>query len=95
MVPPLSPRASRNDPIPKRWAEETEARIALRKEPTLRHGITLPRPSAATLKEITPTKRGAKQEAVRIRAWLEDPLAKRPLSSIRRKRPVIGAAGMG
>jgi integrase len=35
------------------------------------------------LAEVTPLKKGAKQEPVRIRAWLRDPLARRALASIR------------
>jgi integrase len=35
------------------------------------------------LKEITPGKKGAIQEAVRIRAWLRSPLSERSLASIR------------
>ena len=35
------------------------------------------------LAEVTPLKKGAKQERVRIRAWLRDPLARRALASIR------------
>jgi integrase len=35
------------------------------------------------LVEVTPLKKGAKQERVRIRAWLRDPLAARMLASIK------------
>jgi integrase len=38
------------------------------------------------LRDITPTKRGAKQERNRIEAWLKDPLAEKDLSDISRSQ---------
>jgi len=35
------------------------------------------------LKEITPTKKGAQNEGYRIKAWMEHPLALRPLTRVR------------
>lgn len=37
---------------------------------------------ARYLKEVTPTKRGAIQEGVRLRSWMEEPFAALPLTSV-------------
>jgi len=69
------------------WAGETETEM--------RRGVFTPRNEAeqTTLGDalrrysstISPQKKGAKQEAVRIAAWLREPLAKRRLASLKGK----------
>jgi integrase len=69
------------------WAGETETEM--------RRGVFTPRKEAEQTclgdalrrykAHISPQKKGAKQEVVRIDAWLKNPLAKRRLSSLRGK----------
>src|SRR5215217_6687403 len=69
----------------RRWAAKVEGRIhagewvelAEAKRTTLREALQ------RYLNEATPTKKGAKQERVRVGAWLRDPLADRALATIR------------
>ena len=64
-----------------RWAKRVEGKIedgafvdnTEAKDTTLKDALDL------YLKEVTPLKRGAKQETNRIKAWKLDPLAERPL----------------
>jgi integrase len=64
----------------KAWARTVEGR-------TYRQPIntTLCEALKHYLREITPTKRGAKQERNRIKVWLKDPLAEKSLSDISRR----------
>ena len=66
------------------WAVQTEAKMLTGRYVDLRAAtkVTLGDGLAKYLAEHTPQKRGARQEAVRIKAWLEDPLAKKALSDV-------------
>jgi integrase len=68
-----------------RWAQTVEGRLAAGDVLDLGEArrTTLGEALERYLVEITPLKKGAKQERVRIRAWLRDPLAGRSLASIR------------
>jgi integrase len=68
-----------------RWAQTVEGRLALGVILDLSEArrTTLEEALERYLAEATPFKKGAKQERVRIEAWLRDPLARRPLASIR------------
>jgi|LNFM01.1.fsa_nt_gb integrase len=72
-------------PEAEAWAVQTEAKMLSGRYVDLRDAtkVTLGDGLEKYLAEETPKKRGAKQEAVRIRAWLEDPLSKRALSDVR------------
>jgi integrase len=79
----------------KRWASTIEGRIdaGAADQPAVTTTTAEPEPAKVKMKlskaleryqrEITPTKRGAKQERNRIKAWLRDPLADKSLSEIR------------
>ena len=87
---PLQSKDFPNKTDAKRWASVLEGRIdagatvvtAAAPEPT-KAGITLAKALKRYQCEITPSKRGAKQEGNRIKAWLRDPLADKSLSEIR------------
>jgi integrase len=68
-----------------RWAQTVEGRLAVGDVLDLSEArrTTLGEALERYLAEATPLKKGAKQERVRIQAWLRDPLANRPLASIR------------
>jgi len=68
-----------------RWAQTVEGRLAIGEVLDLGEArrATLGEALERYLAEVTPIKKGAKQERVRIQAWLRDPLADRPLASIR------------
>lgn len=69
----------------KKWALQVEGRLAGNgsiEAPTAK-AISLREALKRYLDEVTPTKKGAKQEAVRIRAWLSEPLAEQSLKGIR------------
>ena len=69
----------------RRWAERLEGRIASDDFVDLTEAkrTTLGEALERYLAEVTPGKKGAKQETNRIKAWLRDSLADRPLASIR------------
>jgi integrase len=69
----------------RRWAAQVQGRMAAdewaaasaAKRMTLGEGLR------RYLEEVTPGKKGARQETIRILAWLREPMAERPLGSIR------------
>jgi hypothetical protein len=67
------------------WAQTVEGRLAAGDVLDLGEArrTTLGEALERYLVEVTPLKKGAKQERVRIRAWLRDPLAARMLASIK------------
>jgi integrase len=69
----------------ERWASQIEGRIGADDylDPGESRRTTLAEALEHYLAEVTPTKRGAPQEANRIKLWLKDPLARRSLASIR------------
>jgi integrase len=68
----------------QRWAFEIESRIEAHGIPTSEADRTTLRDALERYRrEITPTKRGAAQENIRIGQWMLDPLAQRSLASIR------------
>ena len=68
-----------------RWAQTVEGRLAVGDVLDLGEArrTTLGEALERYLAEVTPLKKGAKQERVRIQAWMRDPLARRALASIR------------
>ncbi|TXI34831.1 MAG: site-specific integrase [Aquipseudomonas alcaligenes] len=66
------------------WAVQTEAKMLSGRYVDLREAtkVTLGDGLEKYLAEFTPGKRGAKQEEVRIKAWLEEPLTKKALSDV-------------
>ncbi len=83
-LPPLSKTFEKHEDA-KRWAQNVEGRLAVGEVLDLSEArrTTLGEALERYLAEVTPLKKGAKQERVRIQAWLRDPLAGRPLASIR------------
>jgi integrase len=69
----------------RRWAHKLEGRIAADDFVDLSEArqTSLGEALERYLIEVTPAKKGAKQERNRIKAWLRDPLADRPLASVR------------
>ena len=66
------------------WASETEVRSRKGELPDAEaNRTTLAEALQRYLAEVTPTKRGAAQETVRIHQWLRDPIATQSLASIR------------
>jgi hypothetical protein len=66
----------------KRWAAEREL-LQAATAGAQDAALTLNDALARYLREVSPTNKGHKAEADRIKAWQKDALAKRPLSSIR------------
>ena len=83
-LPPLSKTFEQHEEA-TRWAQTVEGRLAVGDVLDLSEArrTTLGEALERYLAEVTPLKKGAKQERVRIQAWLRDPLAGRPLASIR------------
>ena len=83
-LPPTSKTFERNEDA-KRWAQQMEGRLAADEYVDLREAKrTILREALERYRaEVTPLKKGAKQERIRIEAWMRDPLARRRLASIR------------
>jgi integrase len=83
-LPPLSKTFARHEDA-TRWSQTVEGRLAVGELLDLGEArrTTLVEALERYLAEVTPLKKGAKQERVRIKAWLRDPLARRPLAAIR------------
>ncbi|WP_019024096.1 MULTISPECIES: integrase [unclassified Thioalkalivibrio] len=69
----------------QQWARREETRIDRDEwdDPGEARTTTLREALERYLREVTPRKRGARQETLRIQAWMRHPLADRPLSRIR------------
>jgi hypothetical protein len=88
---PPQTRTSESKADAKAWAKRVEGRIDAKdsydREPKpAKVSMTLGEALKRYNREITPTKRGAKQERSRIKAWLKDPLADKSLSDISRRQ---------
>jgi len=83
-LPPLSKTFDRHEEA-RRWAHKLEGRIAADDFVDLSEArqTSLGEALERYLIEATPAKKGSKQERNRIKAWLRDPLADRPLASVR------------
>lgn len=83
-LPPLSKTFDKHEEA-RRWAHKLEGRIAADDFVDLSEArqTSLGEALDRYLIEVTPAKKGAKQERNRIKAWLRDPLADRPLASVR------------
>ena len=67
------------------WARQLEARVDLGDfiDGAAARGTTVRDGLERYAREVTPEKKGAKQEMVRIRWWLEQPIVDLPMSSVR------------
>jgi integrase len=67
------------------WAKDQEVAMqrGLWRDTSEAEATTLGETLERYLREVTPRKKGAKREAARIKVWLERPIAKRSLASIR------------
>ena len=69
----------------RRWAAQVEGKMAAQDwvDLSAARRTTLGEALRRYLEEVTPTKKGIRQERLRVLAWLRDPLAERPLAAIR------------